>query len=95
MLFNIIEGTQDQGYIETGKRVNSYCSMIFCYGVAKGHCTRDITQDYRGMLQSIKPKHMPTLTTEEEISGLLQDIHDYHGTVIVKTVLLISAYIFV
>lgn len=35
MLFNIIEGIQDQGYIETGKRVNSYCSMTFRYGVAK------------------------------------------------------------
>ncbi len=36
MLFNIIESIQDIGYIETGKRVNSYCSMVFLYGVAKG-----------------------------------------------------------
>lgn len=95
MLFNIIEGIQDLGYIETGKRVNGYCSMTFRYGVAKGHCTRDITQDYRGMLKSSKSKHMPTLTTEEEISELLQDIHSYHGTSIVKTALSISAYVFV
>lgn len=95
MLFNIIEGIQDQGYVETGKRVNGYCSMTFRYGVAKGHCTRDITQDYRGMLKSNKSKHMPTLTTEEDISELLQDIHSYHGTTIVKTALSISAYGFV
>lgn len=95
MIFNIIEGIQDQGYIETGKRVNGYCSMTFRYGVAKGHCTRDIAQDYRGMLKSSKSKHMPTLTTEEDISELLQDIHSYHGTTIVKTALSISAYVFV
>ena len=62
MLFNIIEKIQDKGFIETGKRVNSYCSMTFRYGVAKGHCLRDITQDYKGMLKSAKPKNMPTLT---------------------------------
>jgi integrase len=95
MLFNIIEGIQDQGYVETGKRVNGYCSMTFRYGVAKGHCIRDITQDYRGMLQSSKSKHMPTLTKQEDISELLQDINTYHGTIIVKTALLISAYVFV
>lgn len=94
MLFNIIEGIQDQGYIETGKRVNSYCSMTFRYGVAKGYCTRDITQDYRGMLKSAKSKHMPTLTSKEEIAELFQDMQSYNGTILVKTALLISAYVF-
>ena len=95
MLFNLIEAIQDQGYIETGKRVNSCCSMIFRYGVAKGYCTRDVTQDYKGMLKSVKSKHMPTLTDAEEIGELLRDMRSYHGTTIVKTALLVSAYIFV
>jgi integrase len=95
MLFNLIEGIQDQGYIETGKRVNSCCSMIFRYGVAKGYCSRDVTQDYKGMLKSAKPQHMPTLTDKEEIGELLRDMDNYHGTIIVKTALLISAYVFV
>lgn len=71
MLFNLIEGIQDMGHIEIGKRVNSCCSMIFRYGVAKGYCAQDITQHYKGMLKSAKPKHMPTLTDAEEI-GLSQ-----------------------
>jgi integrase len=95
MLFNIIESIQDLGFIETGKRVNSVCSMVFRYGVAKGYCTRDVTQDYKGMLKSAKPQHMPTLTDKDEIGELLRDMEDYHGTIIVKTALLISAYIFV
>jgi hypothetical protein len=33
--------------------------MIFRYGVAKGYCSRDITQDYKGMLKNGKTKHMP------------------------------------
>ena len=48
VLFNLMEAIQDKGYIITAKRVNSYCSMVFRYGVAKGYSKRDITQDYRG-----------------------------------------------
>jgi len=71
-LFNIIESIQDLGHIETGRRVNSCCSMIFRYGVAKGNCNRDVTQDYKGMLKNATTKHMPTLTDEDEISELLR-----------------------
>ncbi len=95
MLFNLVEHIQDLGYVETGKRVNSCCSMIFRYGVAKGYCTRDITQDYRGMLKNSVHKHMPTLTEESEIGELLADIENYHGTEIIRTAMMISAYVFV
>ncbi|CAC9619615.1 hypothetical protein [uncultured Gammaproteobacteria bacterium] len=69
--------------------------MIFRYGVAKGYCSRDVTQDYKGMLKTKKSKHMPTLTDHSEISELLQDIESYQGTHKVKYALQISAYIFV
>lgn len=95
MLYNLIESIQDLGFIETGKRVNSCCSMIFRYGVAKGYCSRDVTQDYRGMLKTAAPKHMPTLTTQAEIAELLKDIDAYQGTLVVKIAVLISAYVFV
>ena len=94
MLFNMIEAIQEQGKIETGKRVNSYCSMIFRFGVAKGYCDRDMTQDYRGMLKSKKPEHMPTLTEPDEIGEFLNDIENHQGTHQVKYALKISAYIF-
>lgn len=95
MLFNLIEKVQDMGYVETGKRVNSYASMIFRYGVAKGYCKRDVTQDYKGMLKSAKPVHMPTLVDKDEIGEFLNDMDNYNGTVIIKTALLVSAYTFV
>lgn len=95
MMFNLVERIQDKDFIETGKRVNSICSMIFRYGVARGLCSRDITQDYKGMLKSKKSEHMPTLTEEANIGELLSDMHQYTGTHIVRTAMLISAYIFV
>lgn len=95
MLFNIIEAIQQKGQVETGKRVNSICSLVFRYGVAKGYCDRDVTQDYRGMLKTAKSKHLPTLTNIEDVAELLNDIADYHGKIIVKTALLISPYVFV
>ncbi len=95
MLFNIIESIQQTGHVETGKRVNGICSLVFRYGVAKGYCDRDITQDYRGMLKTAKSKHLATLTKPEEIGELLRDMKSYHGKPIVKTALLISPYVFV
>ncbi len=95
MLFNLIEKVQEKGYIETGKRLNTYCSLIFRYGVAKGYCSRDITQDYKGMLKSPNVKHMATLTVSDEISEFLFDAENYHGNIITKTALIISSYVFV
>lgn len=95
MLFNIIESIQTKGKVSTGKTVNSYCSMTFRYGVAKGYCTRDLTQDYKGMLKTAVEKHMPTLTNIDEISEFLRDIHGYHGTITTQIALMLSAYIFV
>ncbi len=95
MLFNLIEQVQEKGYIETGKRLNTYCSLIFRYGVAKGYCSRDITQDYKGMLKSPSAKHMATLTVSNEIGEFLFDAENYHGNIITKTALIISSYIFI
>lgn len=95
MLFNIIESIQQSGTIETGKRINSICSMVFRYGVAKGYCDRDITQDYRGMLKTAPTKHLPTLIKPEDIAELLHDMADYNSKIVVKTAMLISPYIFV
>ncbi len=95
MLFNLVESIQELGHIETGKRVNGICSLVFRYGVAKGYCTRDVTQDYRGMLKSIKSTHLPTLTDAHEIGELMCDIKAYPGKVIVKSAIMISPYIFV
>ena len=95
MLFNIIESIQQNGYIETGKRVNGICSQVFRYGVAKGYCEQDVTQHYQGMLKTAKGNHLPTLTNPAEIGELLRDMQEYHGKVVVKTALLISPYIFV
>ena len=95
MLFNIIETIQQAGTIETGKRINGICSMVFRYGVAKGYCDRDVTQDYRGMLQTAKSKHLPTLTKPAEIGELLRDMANYSGTIVTKSALLIAPYVFV
>lgn len=95
MLFNLVETVQDSGNITTGKTINSYCSMTFRYGVAKGYCDRDITQDYRGMLKTAKSKNMPTLRDHEEIGEFLYDIFQYQGNIVTQLALPMSAYVFV
>ena len=85
MLFNVIESIQGTGNIVTGKRVNGVCSMVFRYGVAKGYCSRDITQDYRGMLKTAQTTHLPSLTEPEEIGEFLRDLRAYNGKIILTT----------
>ena len=94
MLFNIIEKIQEDGKYETGKCINTLCSMIFRYGVAKGYCDQDITQHYRGMLKSVKVTHLATLTDPKEIGKLLKDIQAYNGKIVVKTALSIVPNVF-
>jgi integrase len=94
MLFNIIESIQRTGHIITGKRVNGLCSMVFRYGVAKGYCSRDITQDYRGMLKTALTTHLPSLTEPKDVGEFLTDLRAYNGKVILKTAMLISPYVF-
>ncbi len=94
MLFNVIENIQVKGNIATGQTVNSYCSMTFRYGVAKGYCNRDLTQDYKGMLKTASKVHMPTLTDIDEIAEFLDDIYHYEGTIATQIALMLSAYVF-
>ncbi len=94
LLFNIIENIQTKGKVATGQTVNCYCSMIFRYGVAKGYCNRDLTQDYKGMLKAPVKQHMPTLTDIDEIAEFLYDIHNYNGTLLTQIALKLSAYVF-
>ena len=94
MMFNLIEAIQDAGKVQTGKRVNGICSMIFRYGVVKGYCLRDVTMDYKGMLETAKNTHLPTLTNTNEIAEFLKYIQNYKGKVISKTALQISPYVF-
>ena len=68
--------------------------MIFCYGVAKGYCKRDITQDYRGQLKTAQTSNLPALTDIDEIAEFLKDLRNYNGKFTVKTALLISPYVF-
>lgn len=94
MLFNLIDNVQASGLIPTGKALNSYCSMTFRYGVARGYCKRDPTQDYTGMLRTAKEKHMPTLTDKDDIAEFLADIWAYQGKIVTQIALKISAYVF-
>ncbi len=93
-VYNLLEEIQLAGKVATGLKVNTIISMIFRYGVAKGHCDRDITQDYKGTLDTSRSKHLPTLTEPSDIAELLKDIQNYEGSFTVTTALKISPYVF-
>lgn len=94
IMFNLIEAIQEAGNIVTGNRVNGICSMVFRYSVVKGYSTRDVTQDYKGMLKTAQSTHLPSLCEPNEVAELLKDINLYKGKFIVKIALQISPYVF-
>jgi len=93
-VYNLLEEIQLAGKVATGLKINTIISMIFRYGVAKGYCDRDITQDYKGTLDTSRSKHLPALTEPSDIAELLKDIQNYEGSFTVTTALKISPYVF-
>ena len=74
--------------------MNGICSMVFRYGVVKGYCLRDVTQYYKGELETAKSTHLPTLINIDEIAEFLRSIQNYNGKIVSKTALQISPYVF-
>lgn len=95
ILLQCLRRVESTGKLETASKLKQLCGQAFRYGVANGHCERDITQDLRGALKTKPAKHMPTLSSPQEVSKLLQDIERYSGSFIVKSALMLSPFVFV
>ena len=86
---------EDQGKLETAKRIKVKCSQVFRYAVATGRAESDPTRDLSGALKPPQVKHRAAITDPAKVGRLLLDIDSYGGTPEVRAALQLSPLVFV
>ena len=72
----------------------SIAGQVFRYGVATGRCERDPSADIRDALKPTHSTHYGALVKPDEVGRLMLAIDDYHGSLVVRCALLMSALTF-
>lgn len=94
-LLTVLRKIEDRDALETAHRAMSNCGQIIRYAVASERAKRDITQDLRGALQSVKTQHFASITEPKKVAGLLRAIDGFQGTMIVKSAMRLAPLTFV
>lgn len=85
---------EQDGLHETANRAKRVASQVLRYAVATGRAERDMTQDLKGALVAVKPKHRAAITDPIELEKLLVAIDGYRGTPEVKAALQLTPLLF-
>ncbi|SMG40618.1 tyrosine-type recombinase/integrase [Dethiosulfovibrio salsuginis] len=80
-VLDVLRPIEAEEKLETARRVRQIIGQVFRYGVITGQCERDITHDLQGAIRPPKVTHMPTLTSPEQIGGLLRAIDTLKGQI--------------
>lgn len=86
---------QDQGTYEKAKRMRSFASRVFRYGVATLRTEQDPCAPLQGFLTSPKAKHYAAITDPTELGGLLRAIDAYEGNHTTLFALRLAPHLFV
>lgn len=86
-----IEG---RGALDTAHRALQNVGQVLRYAVATGRAARDVSVDLRGSLPPARHSHYPTIVEPKEVGALLNAIDGYRGSVVVRSALKLSPYVF-
>jgi len=89
-ILEVMRRVQARGALESAHRVRHVCGQVFRYAVSIGMANRDQTADLKGSLPSHRTKHFAAITDEKELSVLINAIHNYKGTFVVRCALQLS-----
>ena len=93
-LLSVLRRVEATGAIETPRRAKSIAGQVFRYGIAIGRCERDPSADIRDALKPTQSTHYGALVKPDEVGRLMLAIDDYHGSMVVRCALLMSALTF-
>jgi len=86
---------EERGAKESAHRILGVCSQIFRYSVAVGFIESDPTRDLRGALSKVQQQHFAAFTDPKDVAGLLRSADAYHGSLEVRTALMLGILTFV
>lgn len=78
-LLQTIRKIENRGAYDLAHRVLQVCGQVFCYGIATGRCSRNLSTDLRGALTPHKKQHQAAVRPEE-LPELLKAIAGYDKT---------------
>lgn len=64
-LLNILRIIQDKGKVDLAHRTLQRCGQVFRFAIATCRAERDISQDLRGALKTVKKQHLKSLGEDE------------------------------
>lgn len=95
MLLAPLKRLEARGNKETAKKVRSFASRVFRYGVATGRCKADPAALLQGALVAPKARHYAAILEPMKLGELLRAIDGYTGNPITRLALQIAPHIFV
>lgn len=95
MLLAALRKLEAKGNYETAKKVRSFASRVFRYGVATGRAKSDPATLLTGALITAKAKHYAAILEPAKLGELLRAIDDFSGSAITKLALQIAPHVFV
>ncbi len=90
----LLRKVEARGIIGTAHAIKNICSCVMRYAIATGRAERDPAADLRGALAPHLKKHRPALTAPESVGNLMHAIHNYQGSLVVRSALQLLALTF-
>jgi len=81
--------------LETAHRLKIACDMVFRYAVIKGKSENNPAASLRGVLPTVKYKHMAAPTEPKAVAELLRAIDGFSGSFVVKCAMQLAPMLFV
>jgi len=82
---NFLKKLEKKGILETARRVRGIVGQILRYAIACGYEINDPISSLKGTLPRPKVRHMPAVTTPEELREILKLFWAYPHSIIVRT----------
>ncbi len=95
MLLAPLKRLEARGNKETAKKVRSFASRVFRYGVATGRCKADPAALLQGALVAPKARHYAAILEPGKLGELLRAVDAYTGNPITRLALQITPHVFV
>lgn len=86
---------EQQGNLETARRMRSFAGRVFRYAIATGSAERDLSFDIRGALTAPKVTHRAAILDPNEVGKLLRAIDSYGGQASTALALKLAPHVFV
>src|SRR5271163_3505617 len=83
-LLPVLKKIETRGLLETARRTKQRCGQVFRHGIGLGLCERDITGDFRGLLEAPTVEHHAAITDPTRVGALLRSIDSYTGRAITR-----------